>query len=115
MKKSKTKKVNNYRRNLIEIGRVYQGIDDEGFNISEWKTRKKAWTKIRNLRGREFEIGASIQAEDKKVFNCLYSNDITEKDYIKYNGKIYNIYHIDNLYEENTEMNLFGATVNSSE
>lgn len=115
MKKIKMNRVNKSRNKLIEFGKIFIGTDDEGFDKKEWTRIRMAWSKIRGLRGREFESADSIQSEDKKVFNCNYFPKLTTDTYIKYNNKIYNIYRIDNINEENIEYNIYAASIDSSE
>ncbi len=115
MKRIKMKRVNNPRNKLIEFGSTFIGTDDEGFDKKEWQTINKSWANVRSLRGREFEAAASIQSEDKKVFNCNYFSGLNTNIFIRYNNKIYNIYHIDNVNEDNIEYNIYAASVDSSE
>ena len=115
MKKLKMKRVNNPRRNLIEFGYMKTVTDSQGFQTKEWRTTKKTYASIRGLRGNEVERANSIKAIDKKVFNCNYFEGLETDTFIKYKGDLYNIYSLENTYEENHTYIIYAARADSSE
>ncbi|KNF07009.1 phage head-tail adaptor, putative, SPP1 family [Gottschalkia purinilytica] len=89
----------NKRIKFITLKEVDGPHDDEKDEI----VHKTVWASVRHLRGKEFYQAAQVQAENTLVFNCRYFKGLEQSMQIKYNNKIYNIVHINNLYERNSE------------
>ena len=114
MAKSKARELSRVRNKLVEFGSQHQGVDESGFPVDEWQPFKKSWVSVRGLRGKEFFEASAVQAQDTKIFNCTYFEGLTPDMFIKFNGKLYNIKSINNLYERNTEYEIYASEVSLS-
>ena len=115
MKKIKQKQLKKLRNKKVYFGTVVDGVDKDGFKIEEWKTIRPMWAQVKGLRGKEFYEAMTVQAENTKMFNCLYFEGLTEDIFIKYQDEIYNIDHIDNVNESNFEYDIRAKKVIPSE
>ena len=88
------------RRILIET--LTQTKDTSGGMVDSFTPLVNVWARIRNLSGNERKLTAygGQAAEARTEFVVRYITGITTKHRISYNGKRYNITHINDWNEE---------------
>lgn len=93
-------------KNLISIEALTSGKDSSGGMTNSWASFSTAWAKIANLSGNERKITAygGQVAEARTEFTIRYMPSLTHNHRIVYNGKIYNIKHINDFNEEHRFM-----------
>jgi SPP1 family predicted phage head-tail adaptor len=90
----------------VTVQALTQTRDAEGGMVDSWAalTGMPVWAKVANLSGNERRVtshGGKV-AEARTEITIRYRTDITESMRVSYNGKVYNIQHINNFLEENT-------------
>lgn len=86
----------------ITIEALTQTQDSQGGMVDSWATAFTVWAKVMNLSGNERKLtnqGGKV-AEARTEFTVRYNAGITAKHRVSYNGKLYNITHV-NDYNEN--------------
>lgn len=79
-------------RHRISLQSQVETRDTEtGAVIVQWVEFAKAWAAIEPLSAREFVASQAIQSEVVARITIRYRGDITAKDRIAHNGRIYNI------------------------
>lgn len=89
-------------KNRIQIQALTQTQDSQGGMVDSWATAYTVWAKIMNLSGNEKRLTnhGGNNAEARTEFTVRYNAGITTNHRISYNGKLYNIKHV-NDYNEN--------------
>ena len=66
---------------------------------TEWKDVKSCWAKVNNLYGKEKWSAKQYNMENSVKFEIRYSSypNLTVKDRIKWNDRLFNIISIDNI------------------
>lgn len=100
----------------MDIGRMnrritlqYQNgwdMDDEGNAVPKWDDFATVWANIRPLRGREYFEAAAVNAETTVKMLIRYRPGITPDMQVVYNGKIYNIQAVIDVYEGRQRLEL---------
>lgn len=100
----------------MDIGRMnrritiqYQNgwdVDDEGNAIPKWDDFATVWANIRPLRGREYFEAAAVNAETTVKMLIRYRPGITPDMRVVYNGRIYNIQAVIDVYEGRRQLEL---------
>lgn len=92
----------------VEIQALSQSVDEIGQVIQSWKTVLSAWAEIENTGGREYYSAKQVNSENDVVFKVRYSRKIadflTSEVRILYNGKVYNVKHVEDTKERNLEL-----------
>ena len=78
----------------IVIERNTTTDDSLGEPIDSWATLATVWAEVREPRGREFFAGGQRVAEVDTVFIIRHRTDVTAKDRINYDSKLYDIQFI---------------------
>lgn len=91
-------------RNPIKIQRFFNGIDEDNIPLKEWKDivpNKIFRAKILNISGKETIIAQADAIINSKRFYIRYSRslNLSNKDRIVYNNKIYNITYVSDIEE----------------
>lgn len=92
------------RRIVIES--LAQTKDTQGGMVDSWTLLTNAWAKVMNLSGNEKKVtlhGGQV-AEARTEFTVRFNAAISAKHRISYNGKIYNIKHVNDFNEEHLFM-----------
>lgn len=86
----------------IAIESLNQTKDSSGGMVDSWTLLSNVWAQIKNLSGNEKKITAygGQVAEARTEFTIRFINGLTTKHRINYNGKKYNIKHINDWNEE---------------
>lgn len=100
----------------MDIGRMnrritlqYQNgwdVDDEGNATPQWDDFATVWANIRPLRGREYFEAAAVNAETTVKMLIRYRPGITPDMRVVYNGRIYNIQAVIDVYEGRRQLEL---------
>ncbi len=90
----------------ITIESLTQTKDAQGGMVDTWTNFGSLWAKIVNLSGNEKRLtdNGGKAAEARTEFTIRYFASITAKHRIIYNGKRYNIKHVNNYNEQNRFM-----------
>lgn len=90
-------------KNPIQIQRKTNGVNEDNIPISEWTTILFTRAKIKNISGYEKIIAQADASIDKKRFYIRYKKDLdlTSRDRILYNKKIYNITYVSDIEDLN--------------
>lgn len=79
-------------RHRVSLQAQVETRDDEtGAVIVAWQEFAKAWSAIEPLSAREFVASQAVQSEVVARITMRYRNDVTAKNRIVHNGRIYNI------------------------
>lgn len=79
-------------RHRVSLQEQVETRDDEtGAVIVSWQEFAKAWSAIEPLSAREFVASQAVQSEVVARITMRYRNDVTAKNRIVHNGRIYNI------------------------
>lgn len=80
-------------KHSIIIQRKTNGVDEDNIPCENWDDILSTRAKIKNISGYEKIIAQADTSIDKKRFYIRYKKglDLTSKDRILYNGKVYNI------------------------
>lgn len=92
----------------ITIQRSIDGDDEHGISREQWIDLKNVWSAINNLHGKEYWEAKKYEAENTVEFIIRYlaCKDLSVKDRIQYNGKLYNIISIDNVLYKNETLKI---------
>lgn len=90
-------------RQRIEIQRPRNGQDADGFEETSYFPLKTVWAKANGLFGKEWWEAKSYDAENTVEFTIRYNacKDLTIRDRILFQGRLYNITSIDNVLFQN--------------
>lgn len=92
----------------IQIQKMTEIADDIGQQIPQWQTIFEPWASVNGVGGREYYKAAQVNSENDMIFRVRYSRKIadmlTSEARIIYNGKIYDIKHIEDYYERHAEL-----------
>ena len=93
-------------RHRITFQRLTTTINENGFEIEEWKDFTTVWAKASNLHGREYFEAAAIQMENTLKFTIRYLSEIDTSMRIIFKERHYDIKSIDNIKYENKYMEI---------
>lgn len=100
----------------IEIQHFSETIDVIGQRIQSWNTLFKPWASVNGVGGREYYKAAQTNSENDMIFKIRYSNKLnnclTSEIRILYNGKTYDIKHIDDYMQQHRELVIRASEVN---
>lgn len=89
----------------ITIQALSTAFDNIGNEITEWLDYKTVWAYANGLSGNEYFTAATVQAENTVVFTIRFANWVNslspQNNRLVFNGKIFDIKHIDNVRFEN--------------
>lgn len=88
-------------RHVVNIQRATVTQDDYGGQISTWATTISPWVEIKPLMGRELTIGRQVSANVSHAVITRYLSDITPKDRVNFNGRLFDINAVMNIDERN--------------
>lgn len=90
-------------KHKVIIQRQVDEEDEKDISHCTWIDLKTVWCAINNLYGREYWTAKQYKAENTVQFIIRYGacNDLSAKDRISWNGKLFNISSIDNVKYEN--------------
>jgi len=94
----------NLNRRIV-IKSLAQTKDAQGGIVDTWTTYLTVWAQVNNLSGNERKLtnsGGQV-AEARTEFTIRYAN-VTASHKIEYNGKTYNIKHVNDYKEEHRFM-----------
>lgn len=76
--------------------------------IPEWTTIFTSWASVNGIGGREYYNARQTNSENDMVFRVRYSRKIadylTSEIRIVYNGKIFDVKHVDDYMEQHREL-----------
>lgn len=82
--------------------------DEIGNDVQEWTDFFTAWANVNGVGGREYYSASQVNSQNDVVFRIRYSKKIagfhTSEVRISYNGKIYDIKHIEDYQEQHREL-----------
>lgn len=81
----------------ITIQQRSNSVSSNGFETESWTDYKTVWAGVSNLFGREFYAAATVQAENTVKFTIRYLSGITSDMRIVFQGRYFDIKHIDNI------------------
>ena len=100
----------------IEIQALSETVDDIGQRIPEWKTVFNPWASANCVGGREYYQAAQTNSENDMIFKIRYSKKVsdckTSEIRIIYNGKTYNVKHIDDYMQQHRELVIRATEIN---
>lgn len=83
-------------------------VDEISSQIPEWTTVFTAWASVSSIGGREYYSARQTNSENDMIFRVRYSRKIagylTSEIRIVYNGKIFDVKHIDDYMEQHREL-----------
>ena len=88
-------------------------INENGFEVSEWKDYKTVWAKVLNLSGKEYFEAATINKEKTVKFIIRFVKGIDESMIINFENRRYNITDINNIRYENKYCEIKAIEVDS--
>ena len=105
-----------FNKRIILQSFIAKTDDDIGNHSSEWKDFYKCWASVNCVGGREYYRAAQSNSQNDMIFKIRYSKAISEYDTseirIVYNGKIYNIKHIDDYMQQHRELVIRADEIN---
>lgn len=87
-------------------------INENGFEVSEWKDYKTVWAKVLNLSGKEYFEAATINKEKTVKFIIRFVKSIDESMIINFEDRRYNITDINNIRYENKYCEIKALEIN---
>ncbi len=93
------------RRITLEAPTVGQGAS--GGMKRQWVLVTECWASVRNLPGTEKDatgVGGGQVAEARTEFGLLYRPGVTAKMRIRYDGRTYNIRHVNDWQEKHQQL-----------
>lgn len=82
--------------------------DKIGNQSPAWEDFFTAWANVNSIGGREYYAASQVNSQNDVVFRIRYSKKIagfhTSEVRISYNGKIYDIKHIEDYQEQHREL-----------
>lgn len=92
----------------IEFQVLTETTDEIGQRVPEWTTVFRAWASVNSIGGREYYKARQTNSENDMTFKVRYSrkiaNYLTSEIRIVYNGKIFDVKHIDDYMEQHREL-----------
>lgn len=92
----------------IDFQILIEETDKIGQKIPNWVTVFRTWSKINGIGGREYYNARQTNSENDVKFTVRYSRKIagylTSEIRIVYNGKIFDVKHIDDYMEQHREL-----------
>lgn len=90
----------------VTIESLSQAKDSHGGMVDTWTLFVNVWAQIKNLSGNDKKITAygGQAGEARTEFTIRYISGLTHKHRISYNGKKYNIQHVNDWNEEHRFM-----------
>lgn len=76
-------------------------VNENGFETEDYKEFKTVWASVSNLSGREYFAAAAVQREKTVKFKIRAVSGIDETMKIGFQGKLYDITSIDNVFYKN--------------
>lgn len=78
------------------------------FNTYGWQDYKNIWANVNNLFGREYWSAKEYNAENTVVFTIRWNacKDLSIKDRILFQGRLFNISSIDNIQYSNDDVKI---------
>jgi SPP1 family predicted phage head-tail adaptor len=97
---------------MITIESLTQTRDAEGGMVDTWTTFATSWAMIKNLSGNERSVTphGGVAAEARTEFTIRYLSGVTAKMRVTYDGKYYNIAHVNDFEESHRFMVLTCST-----
>ena len=95
-------------RNSIVIQRLTKTSDGIGGAASTWSTAYTLNAKAKDLSGNEIYTADRIETIATFEFIIRYISDITTKDRVSYNNRLFNIVRVENIDESSQWMRLIG-------
>ena len=91
----------------IEIYKVERGKDGSGFPVEVERVVLKTYAEVKTTRGFTLVVNDTDFEKAYTRFTIRYPvTQISRKDYIRYNGKVYTIEYIDNVDEAKVELEI---------
>lgn len=77
----------------------------DSYNVTAltWGDVKTLWARVRPLTGRELFDSAQMEAEVSHEITFRWVDNVTPKDRISFNGRVFNIVSVINVDEQGTE------------
>lgn len=96
-------RVTRLNKRIIIQRKIEKENEATGVTKEEWADLKTIWAGMNNLYGKEYWEAKQYKAEGTVEFTMRYSacSDLSVRDRIKYNGKIFNITFVDNVQYKN--------------
>lgn len=92
----------------IQFQILSEMTDSIGIQSPEWTTIFTAWANINGIGGREYYSARQTNSENDMIFKVRYSRKIahylTSEIRIVYNGKIFDVKHVDDYMEKHREL-----------
>lgn len=98
-------------KHRVAFEKLVAAVNENGFEIEEWKEYKVVWAKVSNLSGREYFQAATINKEKTVKFLVRFIDGISEDMRIRFNEKQYDIVAIDNIKYENKYLEIKGIEI----
>ncbi len=88
----------------VIIESLTETVDGVGQAVKTWSTFNQPWASIDPINGREYFSGNQLKDTMKVKIKIRYLSGVTEKMRVNWNGKLYNIEGIVNVFERDKEM-----------
>lgn len=99
--------INNGRlKNRIDILEPIKTTNKLGQDAVVYRNKKTVWCEIRPLRGKEYLEAVALNAKTTYKITMRYTEDITEKNYLRYKNKIFNIDSIIDVENRHRELEI---------
>lgn len=103
----------------IEFQILAEISDEIGSQSQEWTTVFRTWASINGIGGREYYNARQTNSENDMTFRVRYSRKIadylTSEIRIIYNGRIFDVKHIDDYMEQHRELVFRTQQINRGE
>ncbi|MGJ0336332.1 phage head closure protein [Aliarcobacter cryaerophilus] len=99
-------------RQIIQIQRFIELVDDFGGIIQDWKTILTARAEIKPITAKEIFASNVVISEVTHKITIRYEVDILPKDRIIYNERVFDITGAINLDENNTVVEILAKEIN---
>lgn len=91
----------------IEIYRIDRSKNESGFPVEVERVVLKTYAEVKTTRGFTLVVNDTDFEKAYTRFTIRYPvTQISRKDYLRYNGKVYTIEYIDNVDEANEELEI---------
>lgn len=89
---------------------VVTEVDDDYLSKTEsWATNRYIWCKIKPLSGYEKVQAAAIDADISHKITARYDSNLSTKDRLLFDSRVFEILSIININEANTELEIMAA------
>lgn len=92
----------------IDFQVLTEKSDEIGYQTTEWETVFTAWASVKGIGGREYYNARQTNSENDVIFKVRYSRKIadyiTSEIRIIYNGKNFDVKHVDDYMEQHREL-----------